>query len=493
MVENRSKRSKLLPVLLSGFVFLLMTTVLLTGYLVNHYFDMRDREAALMSREDLQRQLFRDTAPDHALYPHMYSDIGFVLNPFLPDATSTMWASSHPYHVNSMGLRGREIRPAPPGVTRIVLVGDSRIFGWKLADSERLEAALQDVLNRVAPSQNFDVVTVALPGWNIEAESGFLARYIQTLTPDYVVWSILPNDFQETFGTLTDGSPAGFYSRQLPEGPRQGKMGVPVRFLPMPAVESRWKSSFAELRNVVNRYQFSVLVLNWKFPGEWYRSMADLPYPVMHVPQDLLEQKSWQVELGDAHPSAFAQTQIAVALVARLAEIGAVKDPEFTVADRSLLADFNLDAERQYSASEIEAFYQNVGQKIPTGIWKDNPKASSVYYGLQRPQYVDMRQRGIVYLRVLPEMRAVKLSLSVPPEWLGEPQKNMLVVLRNRAGESVERHIRLTEPEIRIEIDLEALGSDYPVIEVEWEFDFVSCRRSDRCSSARLNSIRSIQ
>ena len=53
---------------------------------------------------------------------------------------------------------------------RIVIVGDSRVFGWKLSDAERLQVALQDTLERIAPNQRFEVVTVALPGWNVDAE-----------------------------------------------------------------------------------------------------------------------------------------------------------------------------------------------------------------------------------------------------------------------------------------------------------------------------------
>jgi hypothetical protein len=96
---------------------------------------------------------------------------------------------------NSHGMRGRERSlDKPPGVFRIVGLGDSHAFGWGVAESEtfyeRLEALLTE---RLAP-RRFEVWNLGVPGYNtVQEVRAFLLR-ADRLDPDLVVVNYVHND-----------------------------------------------------------------------------------------------------------------------------------------------------------------------------------------------------------------------------------------------------------------------------------------------------------
>ena len=53
----------------------------------------------------------------------------------------------HDVTINSLGLRNREIAPAKPeGVTRIMMLGDSIVFGWGVAQDKTMSVVLEQDL-----------------------------------------------------------------------------------------------------------------------------------------------------------------------------------------------------------------------------------------------------------------------------------------------------------------------------------------------------------
>lgn len=61
-----------------------------------------------------------------------------------------------PVHINSQGTRGPEFSVAkPPGTFRILSLGDSRTFGWGVADADTYSRRLEELLKRL-PRANID-------------------------------------------------------------------------------------------------------------------------------------------------------------------------------------------------------------------------------------------------------------------------------------------------------------------------------------------------
>src|SRR6185295_777242 len=71
-----------------------------------------------------------------------------------------------PVHVNRFGLRGPEISAAPaPGVTRVLVLGDSVVFGHGLAAEDAMPAVLQQRLDG-----GFEVLNAGVSGYDTVAE-----------------------------------------------------------------------------------------------------------------------------------------------------------------------------------------------------------------------------------------------------------------------------------------------------------------------------------
>jgi lysophospholipase L1-like esterase len=120
-----------------------------------------------------------------------------------------------PVRVNRFGLRGPEIAPAPaPGVRRVLMLGDSLMFGTGLAEAETLSSAVQARLNADGPPL-YEVLNAGVPGYNTGSEVRLFERLGGALTPWAAVLAVSLNDFRDA----PQLSPVGFLTYR-PEPPR---------------------------------------------------------------------------------------------------------------------------------------------------------------------------------------------------------------------------------------------------------------------------------
>jgi len=99
-----------------------------------------------------------------------------------------------------------DLRPKEPGALRIVCLGDSVTFGYRVPpvwpdkptdyDPEWLPfpMLLQRELRTANPEKRLDVITMAVPGYSSQQGLAWLKRDIQNLKPDLVVASFGWND-----------------------------------------------------------------------------------------------------------------------------------------------------------------------------------------------------------------------------------------------------------------------------------------------------------
>jgi len=94
-----------------------------------------------------------------------------------------------PVHVNSRGTRGPEFEPEkPPGLTRILSLGDSRTFGWGLSDSETYSSQLQTRLQaRTGNSGRVEVINAGVNGWSYPQMLVYFRETAITYRPDIIV------------------------------------------------------------------------------------------------------------------------------------------------------------------------------------------------------------------------------------------------------------------------------------------------------------------
>ena len=89
--------------------------------------------------------------------------------------------------INSQGFRGPDPDTLPPG-RRILVLGDSFVFGWGVDDGETLPARLEAILNAGSPpGGGVCVLNLGVPGYGPGREAALLRRRGIPLEPDLVL------------------------------------------------------------------------------------------------------------------------------------------------------------------------------------------------------------------------------------------------------------------------------------------------------------------
>ncbi|MBX7166103.1 MAG: SGNH/GDSL hydrolase family protein [Pirellulales bacterium] len=106
--------------------------------------------------------------------------------------------------INSQGLRGPELSVAkPPGVYRILALGDSITFGWGAAFDASYPAVLQGILNRSAATapadpaatvRRYEVINSGVGNYNTVQEVAYFRERGLALQPDLVMLGFFLND-----------------------------------------------------------------------------------------------------------------------------------------------------------------------------------------------------------------------------------------------------------------------------------------------------------
>jgi lysophospholipase L1-like esterase len=116
--------------------------------------------------------------------------------PYLLRPAAELAWFGEPISVNARGLRGPEVEPmAAAGTERVLVLGDSVVFGWRVADEAAFPAQLQQILSRAA--RPWEVLNAGVPGYDTSAAAAFLQHVGLELRPDVVVLGVSLNDFTE--------------------------------------------------------------------------------------------------------------------------------------------------------------------------------------------------------------------------------------------------------------------------------------------------------
>jgi hypothetical protein len=94
---------------------------------------------------------------------------------------------------NSIGLRGAEVPPnKAPGTFRLLVLGDSVVLGWGIAEEAMFAQRLQRKFD--AARQPVEVIAAGVGSWNTRTEFEFLRHVGVDFEPDALLLLIVSND-----------------------------------------------------------------------------------------------------------------------------------------------------------------------------------------------------------------------------------------------------------------------------------------------------------
>ena len=108
-------------------------------------------------------------------------------------------AKTESFNLNSFGYRGDEINPQEKDEFRIIIFGDSRIFGILLADENTIPAALEKDLRETFPAKNIKVLNFGVEGLTLQRTADAAKHYYKELEPDIILLYSGANDINEAY------------------------------------------------------------------------------------------------------------------------------------------------------------------------------------------------------------------------------------------------------------------------------------------------------
>jgi lysophospholipase L1-like esterase len=103
----------------------------------------------------------------------------------------------HRVHVNALGLRGPEVGAKRPHELRVLVLGDSLVYGQGVGDDETLPVALEEALARRAPQRPWSVVNSGHRAYDTVQEVALLEELGPSIEPNAAVLCWFWNDLHE--------------------------------------------------------------------------------------------------------------------------------------------------------------------------------------------------------------------------------------------------------------------------------------------------------
>ncbi|HTY18400.1 MAG TPA: SGNH/GDSL hydrolase family protein [Myxococcota bacterium] len=336
-MPNESQRSERIAEILLAACAILGVVALALGIAVVRLSRAHPRvqDLGVEDRERLVREARR-------VSPSLYeSFLGIAPPGFYRLAPSTRYDKSHPaagpagvlgdeFTTNALGFR--TVDPAkPPGVKRIVLVGDSWTFGPGVAEAQTFGSQLAGMLNESGDAPGWQVFALATMGWNTGNEIAALRTFLPWLAPDYVVFCVTSNDIDDSFEAWNGNLVGGLF--------QSGAV-----FRRSYEFERRWIENLqaldAEARFLGERGvpMLVYFLAEWRGLAPYYAAKAGLRTPWVVVPTPFIVapyRLAPEVDAGQ-HANAEGHRRIAGYLHDALVALGWTKDgaprePEFPV------------------------------------------------------------------------------------------------------------------------------------------------------------------
>jgi hypothetical protein len=255
-------------------------------------------------------------------------DLPLVLTPnkcaFLCRGKGLAWCATE--CTNAWGFRGDLPEAArKPGSAKVLLLGDSYVYGSGVDDAGRLDVALQGYLSK-HDARRWEVSNFALPGLNFGSDVRIAGAAAPRFRPDFVVVGFLKCNDLEELDSMSDAEAYGerrYRFAQLAGIPGDIEEIARGRYAcartrdldapPSAAVAAKFRADLAKLRELRKRFHFQLIVFSYFGPSALFaEAQRDGDLTVLSPPDPL-----WQLsrELlaipGDGHPTAAGNARFA--------------------------------------------------------------------------------------------------------------------------------------------------------------------------------------
>ncbi len=347
--SGKGRGANFLLVVLSVLLVLGVTEAALTLFYPIEYLQVPDRNPDDLFNEVLHRS-------------SEIPGLAFELAPNRQKKYENVWIRT-----NSFGMRDTEPVPIEDdSVSRIVVLGDSFTFGFRVDGESSYPSVLERRLNEGATEKRVEVLNLGVSGYNTQDEAIVLEHKGLPWRPDLVILGYVLNDPEtDPVQPLTSHfqEPAVWQRSNLARLVAKVKHGLEVRlwgggdyyrYLHSEGRE-KWKSVVSgldDIRTLTEDQQIPVLVVI--FPEKPHKNWSDYPYADLHrqIAEiahekgfsviDLLDRfsdypaRDMRVRRGDPHPSPLGH------------EVAAEAIYDWIAAE---LPDFELSASRPASTS----------------------------------------------------------------------------------------------------------------------------------------------
>ena len=445
----RSLSSKL-AVLFATLSVLLVVVVV---YLANR---LGDALASGSTQEALQNPLVRQRVIDRLVArssgtydSHNDPDVGRVLLQNLKGRNHGIVEID----TNRMGMRELDYAlPKPPGTVRVVILGDSFVFGTGAPGEDRMGVFLENHLEeRGTYSGDVEVLHLGIMSWNIVSECAYLRRQLSLLQPDLVIHQTTGNDLDDVAGVRGFGSLAAFtpskreraqaatnydYPRQFLEGEFIGRCSTRTTTRAARATRRRATRStswYAPSRPRRASTCSSTTGAGAPRPPSSCSRAASTPAQVVHLSDEFLLDEDHWVRPDDRHWNRAGMEKVARVLYAAIAERGYLPElglpawPEATAVHDEIQAQvrglYDDDRHTEGRLKLLDASLRcnplttHDAEQVYTGLDKDGLVAPYAAFSLRCDGAKRLHIRGQPLDR--PEMRGTMLSVLVEEQSLG--------------------------------------------------------------------------
>ena len=226
------------------------------------------------------------------------------------------------FSFNRFGMREDDyVLPKPDDVVRIVLLGDSMVYGHQVAAEDRLGVHLQRWLEQRTAGFDgrIECLHVGIPSWNIQAETAYLRRQLSDLDPDLVIQVVVPNDMADSPGVRGFGRPSSFSSQWRRRADSLIAAGHPIKALGFSRYgylrsaidyesQARYAAAAAELRRLAqtirrigSKYRLLVHYSNFLTVARKHLTPHLDPATVVYLSHRFSADSAYTLAPGDPH------------------------------------------------------------------------------------------------------------------------------------------------------------------------------------------------
>lgn len=153
---------------------------------------------------------------------------------------------------NEWGLRSPPLGERDSALVRILVIGDSFVFGWGVAEAEAFPRRLEALLRARHPSRRIEVVNAGIPGYSLWQQRALLERLTVSFRVDAVISTFsLSNDVVDELRIRRYAPDRLLAYQPRPLDPKSGLAGLIAKSRVLEWIDLRTRALQFQIANVL--------------------------------------------------------------------------------------------------------------------------------------------------------------------------------------------------------------------------------------------------